>query len=70
MMAFVRGLGNNVYVLMLPKGGTSIIYPSWLQQGALVRVASNGFGGSGGSTPEQHVRKWSDIRQQPEGEQR
>jgi len=60
-MGFVRGSGNNVYVLMLLKRGTSIIYPSWLQQGALVRVASNGVGGSGGSTPEQHVRKWSDI---------
>jgi hypothetical protein len=61
LMGFVRGLGNNVYVLMPLKRGTSIIYPSWLQQGALVRVASNGVFGSGGSTPEQPVRKWSDI---------
>jgi len=47
-MGFVRGLGNNVYVLMLLKRGTSIIYPSWLQQGALVRVASNGVAGQVG----------------------
>jgi hypothetical protein len=64
---YVRSREQCLYTAACEEGNPLPI-PSWLQQGSLAGVATDGGAGSGGSNPDQHIGVWLDIWRNPERE--